>query len=167
MTFKKNRMFELKARKESEARDSIISNIDLSEDFDDHNVEDHYLGAEGSALQTNSIPNVSDTDEISDVVTSMETSLQEEYLHGLVEIFLNSEAESLSSLPNLTEEEMNSIISCHVPSAENQNWTTEPQRKRRRFPGYRRVTRNLKDLLDYDMYLKKSADLYKVSQDLS
>eukprot|EP00171_Calliarthron_tuberculosum_P006148 IDg6148t1 len=121
----------------------------------------HPPGDEGSALQAISIPNDSYTDGISDMVTNVETALQEEDLHELVELFLNSEGDRPSSLSNLTEQEMDAIITGHVTSAENRISTTEPQRKRRRFPGYRRVTRKLKHLLDYEVYLKKAADLYK------
>ena len=78
--------------------------------------------------------------------------LDSENLENLVDKFLK-DGESIG-VPLFTSEEMTKILQEVTGSA--------PITKKRRLPGYKNVRRSLDDLFDYDVYIKRAIETYKI-----
>eukprot|EP00171_Calliarthron_tuberculosum_P005841 IDg5841t1 len=74
---------------------------------------------------------------------------------GLVNEFLEDEVSIV--IPELSDAEMNAILSGQS--------SEPPPKKKRRFPGFKKVTRKIKDLFDLSVYSKRAEAVYKIVLD--
>ena len=78
--------------------------------------------------------------------------LDSENLENLVDKFLE-DGESIG-VPLFTSEEIDKIL--------QEGTGSSPITKKRRLPGYKNVRRSLDDLFDYDVYIERAIETYKI-----